>query len=57
MRESSLCSRIKYANLVAAKYWRLEIMKGVGLMIRVGKYRGTVTRYFFSTVIGTVDTF
>ena len=21
------------------------------------KYRGTVTRYFFSTVIGTVDTF
>ena len=23
----------------------------------VQKYRGTVTRYFFSTVIGTVDTF
>ena len=24
---------------------------------RVGQYRGIVTRYFFSTVIGTVDTF
>ena len=23
----------------------------------VQKYRGTVTRYFFSTIIGTVDTF
>ena len=24
---------------------------------RVGQYRGSVTRYFFSTVIGTVGTF
>ena len=29
----------------------------VWIQCRVGQYRGTVTQYIFSTVIGTVDTF
>ena len=33
------------------------LLKNLKPKIRGGQYRGTVTRYFFSTVIGNVSTF
>ena len=43
--------------VVGAPLLHLSLISQTGLISRVGHYRGIVTRYFFSTVIGTVDAF
>ena len=48
-----ICFFIFVANILV----EVLFLMFVGTLSRDGQYRGTVTRYFFSTITGTVGTF